>query len=236
MDTYIRTMAFLSRVAGVAAAFLIGGAVLVICDMVIERYILNLTTIWQIDVVTYAIVGNAPQTVAWWLTGCIAGGLVVGVLGLLTDTVVFRRLRGVDQHYTLIATFALLLVVSGLVKLVFGLDFRSVRPPPGLDSSLSVGSLFIPYYSLFVIAAGIVVFVVLELAMHRSWGGKLVQAGDIREAAPYGWPIKKGSSLAQAMQKALQQLIDNGVYDQVCKKWGVQSGEIKQAEINGGTS
>ncbi len=57
MDTYIRTMAFLSRVAGVAAAFLIGGAVLVICDMVIERYILNLTTIWQIDVVTYAIVG-----------------------------------------------------------------------------------------------------------------------------------------------------------------------------------
>src|SRR6185437_11443068 len=57
MDTYIRTTAFLSRVAGVAAAFLIGGAVLVICDMVIERYILNLTTIWQIDVVTYAIVG-----------------------------------------------------------------------------------------------------------------------------------------------------------------------------------
>ena len=39
------------------AAFLIGIAVLVICDMVIERYILNLTTIWQIDVVTYCIVG-----------------------------------------------------------------------------------------------------------------------------------------------------------------------------------
>lgn len=57
MDTYIRTTAFLSRVAGVAAAFLIGAAVLVICDMVVERYILNRTTIWQIDVVTYTIVG-----------------------------------------------------------------------------------------------------------------------------------------------------------------------------------
>jgi TRAP-type C4-dicarboxylate transport system permease small subunit len=57
MDAYIRAVAFLSRVAGVAAAFLIGGAVFVICDMVIERYILNRTTIWQIDVVTYAIVG-----------------------------------------------------------------------------------------------------------------------------------------------------------------------------------
>lgn len=56
MDTYIRTVSYLSRIAGVAAAFLIGIAVLVICDMVIERYILNRTTIWQIDVVTYTIV------------------------------------------------------------------------------------------------------------------------------------------------------------------------------------
>jgi TRAP-type C4-dicarboxylate transport system permease small subunit len=57
MDVYIRTVSYLSRVAGVIAAFLIGIAVLVICDMVIERYIFNMTTIWQIDVVTYAIVG-----------------------------------------------------------------------------------------------------------------------------------------------------------------------------------
>jgi TRAP-type C4-dicarboxylate transport system permease small subunit len=56
MDAYIKAVAFLSRVAGVAAALLIGIAVFVICDMVIERYILNRTTIWQIDVVTYSIV------------------------------------------------------------------------------------------------------------------------------------------------------------------------------------
>ena len=56
MDTYIRIVTFLSRVAGVFAAGLIGLAVLVICDIVVERYILNLTTIWQIDVVTYSIV------------------------------------------------------------------------------------------------------------------------------------------------------------------------------------
>ena len=57
MDSFIRAVTFLSRVAGVIAALLIGLAVLVICDMVIERYMLNLTTIWQIDVVTYSIVG-----------------------------------------------------------------------------------------------------------------------------------------------------------------------------------
>jgi TRAP-type C4-dicarboxylate transport system permease small subunit len=56
MDVFIRAVTFLSRVAGVFAALLIAVAVLVICDMVVERYILGLTTIWQIDVVTYCIV------------------------------------------------------------------------------------------------------------------------------------------------------------------------------------
>ena len=56
MDAFTRVVTFLSRVAGVVGALLIGGAVLVICDMVIERYIFNLTTIWQIDAVTYCII------------------------------------------------------------------------------------------------------------------------------------------------------------------------------------
>lgn len=56
MDTFIGAVRWLSRATGVIAAFLIALAVLVICDMVIERYGLNRTTIWQIDVVTYCIV------------------------------------------------------------------------------------------------------------------------------------------------------------------------------------
>jgi len=57
VDTYIKVVTFLSRAAGVIGALFIALAVLVICDMVVERYILNRTTIWQIDVVTYCIVG-----------------------------------------------------------------------------------------------------------------------------------------------------------------------------------
>jgi polar amino acid transport system substrate-binding protein len=66
--------------------------------------------------------------------------------------------------------------------------------------------------------------------------GKLVQAGDIAEAAPYGWPIAKGSPLVQLMQKAVQKLMDDGTYDKICTKWGVQGGEIDTAEVNGATS
>ena len=56
MDAFIRVVRLLSRITGVVAAFLIAIAVLVICDMVIERYGFNRTTVWQIDVVTYSII------------------------------------------------------------------------------------------------------------------------------------------------------------------------------------
>lgn len=56
MDIFIRAVTLLSRVTGLIAALMIAAAVFVICDMVIERYVFNLTTIWQIDAVTYFIV------------------------------------------------------------------------------------------------------------------------------------------------------------------------------------
>lgn len=57
LDAFIRGVRSVSRATGVAAALMIGLAVVVICDMVVERYVFGRTTIWQIDVVTYAIVG-----------------------------------------------------------------------------------------------------------------------------------------------------------------------------------
>ncbi|MDT4986327.1 MAG: polar amino acid transport system substrate-binding protein [Micromonosporaceae bacterium] len=70
----------------------------------------------------------------------------------------------------------------------------------------------------------------------KQSNGKLQTAGQIREAAPYGWPMAKGSGLVQAVQKAFQSLIDDKTYDQICKKWGVDSGEISAPAVNGATS
>ena len=56
LDAFIELVGRLSGISGAVAAGLIALGVLVICDVVIERYLLNRTTIWQIDVVTYCIV------------------------------------------------------------------------------------------------------------------------------------------------------------------------------------
>ena len=70
----------------------------------------------------------------------------------------------------------------------------------------------------------------------KQSGGKLTAAGKIYEAAPYGWPIAKGSTLVKAIQGAIQSLISNGTYGTICQKWGVQDGEITTAQVNGATS
>ena len=56
MDLYIRSIRRLSQLCGVVAALLIALGVLVVCDVVVERYGLNRTTIWQTDFVTYCLI------------------------------------------------------------------------------------------------------------------------------------------------------------------------------------
>ena len=66
--------------------------------------------------------------------------------------------------------------------------------------------------------------------------GKLESAGEIFDSAPYGWPVKKGSPLAQSLLKALEHLISTGDYKTVAANWGVESGMIDKPVINGAVS
>ncbi|RAX44842.1 ABC transporter substrate-binding protein [Arthrobacter sp. AQ5-06] len=61
---------------------------------------------------------------------------------------------------------------------------------------------------------------------------KLQTAGDAFEVAPYGIPVDKGSAFTPVLQKALQALIDDGTYNRILSKWGVESGGVKTAALN----
>ncbi|MCR9257543.1 MAG: TRAP transporter small permease [Alphaproteobacteria bacterium] len=53
----LKTIGFLSSVCGVAAAFLIVGSVLLTCQMIIVRYVLNESTVWQTEMVVFMMIG-----------------------------------------------------------------------------------------------------------------------------------------------------------------------------------
>ncbi len=56
MDKFVRGITLLSQICGVFAAALIAASVVIVCQMVFVRYVLNQTTIWQTDFVTFSIV------------------------------------------------------------------------------------------------------------------------------------------------------------------------------------
>ena len=56
MDYFVRGITFVSRACGVFAAGLIAVAVVIVCQMVFLRYVLNEHTIWQTDFVTFSLV------------------------------------------------------------------------------------------------------------------------------------------------------------------------------------
>ncbi|MGD9618992.1 MAG: bifunctional serine/threonine-protein kinase/transporter substrate-binding domain-containing protein [Mycolicibacterium sp.] len=63
--------------------------------------------------------------------------------------------------------------------------------------------------------------------------GDLVPAGDVFDSAPYGWPVRKGSGLAESLRQALEHLIETGEYRTIATMWGVERGMIDKPVING---
>jgi TRAP-type C4-dicarboxylate transport system permease small subunit len=56
MDHFIRGVTLISQLCGVFAAALIAASVVIVCEMVFIRYVLNENTIWQTDFVTFSLV------------------------------------------------------------------------------------------------------------------------------------------------------------------------------------
>ena len=65
---------------------------------------------------------------------------------------------------------------------------------------------------------------------------RLEPAGEVFDAAPYGFVVAKGSPFAPVLQQAVQHLIDSGVYGEITARWGMEDGAITASQINGATS
>ncbi|GGJ72757.1 branched-chain amino acid ABC transporter permease [Deinococcus aquiradiocola] len=110
----------------------------------------------------------------------IVSPLIVGLIGVILERVLLRRLYGLDHSYNLLLTFGLTLLIQDLVKQVmlsqFAVSSAPYTPPEMLTGVVNLGFVVFPKYRLFVIALSLAVCLVTWYVIERTRVGAVVRA------------------------------------------------------------
>lgn len=100
----------------------------------------------------------------------------IALLGLGLEIPFFRRIYGKEHLLQLLLTYALLLILDDVCRLVWGGDIRNVARPEILAGSVDFFGLFLPTYNIFTLIAGPIIAVGLWLLLYRTRAGNLIRA------------------------------------------------------------
>jgi len=106
----------------------------------------------------------------------VGGALAVGVVGIATERLIFRKIYRLSDIASLLGTFGLLLVIEGVAEIIWGVNPMSVPFPTALGRSIVVGGVRVGTYSIVLIAVGIVVAVGLWALLWRTAFGERARA------------------------------------------------------------
>ncbi|WP_019423777.1 branched-chain amino acid ABC transporter permease [Paenibacillus sp. OSY-SE] len=107
----------------------------------------------------------------------ILGAVVIGMLlGLVLERLVIRPVYG-NHIQQILVTLGAMLVLSELLKVVFGPNPLKADVPPLLNGSWEVEGVILIKYRLFIICIGAIVFAGLLFVLKRTKIGLIVRAG-----------------------------------------------------------
>ena len=111
----------------------------------------------------------------------IAGAIITGLLlGWITEKLVIKPVYGNHVQQILI-TLGYMLVLSELIKVVFGPNQIAVSPPELLKGSWEIGELLIIKYRAFLIITGFILFGIISYILKNTKIGLIVRAGVINK-------------------------------------------------------
>jgi branched-chain amino acid transport system permease protein len=108
--------------------------------------------------------------------GGAAAVAAVAALGLALDQGLLRFVRGHELREVLL-TLGVAFVLDDLALVIWGGDSFTVPIPDALRGGVRLFGLFYPKYRLFVLLAGVLIFIGLMLLIHRTRLGALIRAG-----------------------------------------------------------
>jgi branched-chain amino acid transport system permease protein len=107
----------------------------------------------------------------------VVAPVLVGVLGMLIEATLLRRLYVEDPLQGLLLTFGLAMVLEQGIRLLWGLSPKQFEVPTGLAGALALGSLTYSKYRSFILLAVVLLIVGLVLFLQKTAIGTIVRAG-----------------------------------------------------------
>jgi branched-subunit amino acid ABC-type transport system permease component len=126
----------------------------------------------------FMVIGSYSAAVAFhhqmnvWIAILIIPPVVVGILGIIVERLIIRRLYG-RMIETMLATWGLSLFLVGVLTMIFGNTTGGVRTPL---RSFSIGAYQVSGYALFVAASAIVLMIGLYALLRGSRLGLAARA------------------------------------------------------------
>jgi branched-subunit amino acid ABC-type transport system permease component len=105
----------------------------------------------------------------------VLAGVVVAAIGAAGEMLILRRIYSRPQLTQLIVTFALVLVVAGALRVVYGSEIESTPEPPMFQGHVTIIGRPFPIYSFFLMALAALVGVSLWALVYRTPLGRIIR-------------------------------------------------------------
>lgn len=128
-----------------------------------------------------AVAGMQWFGLNYW-AALVVAPLAVGLLGMLCQLLLLRRLAGLDPLYGLLLTFGLALVIQGCLHQLFGATGQSYPMPALLAGAINLHFMFLPRYRAWVIIAAVATCGTVWFVIERTRLGATLRAA--RENGP----------------------------------------------------
>jgi branched-chain amino acid transport system permease protein len=111
----------------------------------------------------------------WW--ALLLSPLAVGILGVVIERLMLRRLYGLDNLYGLLLTFGLTLIAEGLFHHAYGNSGYSYPVPELLRGGTNLGFMYLPRYRAWVVVASLAVCITAWFVIEKTKLGAYLRAG-----------------------------------------------------------
>lgn len=124
----------------------------------------------------YSLIEALGRTPLGFWSAVVLAALLVGVIGVLIEVLVLRRIYRAPELFQLLATFAIVLVIKDVALFAWGPEDLVGPRAPGLNWPVEILGKRLPVYDLVLIAIGPLVLGIMVLLLRRTRWGALVRA------------------------------------------------------------